>query len=71
MQVFQADLYQICVKMYEMIHQLKNFLKKAAQMHPALGIGRAMVFGTNVELVNPCKAGRPQGVDVSRYSKGL
>ena len=25
----------------------------------------------NAELVNPCKAGRSQGVDVSRYSKGL
>ena len=37
----------------------------------ALGIGRAMVFGTNAELVNPCKAGRSQGVDVSRYSKGM
>ena len=37
----------------------------------ALGIGRATVFGTNAELVNPCKAGRSQGVYVSRYSKGL
>ena len=38
---------------------------------PALGIGRAMVLHHNAELVNPCKAGRSQGVDVSRYSKGL
>ena len=37
----------------------------------ALGIGRATVLGTNAELVNPCKAGRSQGVDVSWYSKGL
>ena len=28
----------------------------------ALGIGRATVLGTNAELVNPCKAGRSQGV---------
>lgn len=42
-----------------------------ANFLPALGIGRATVFGTNAELVNPCKAGRPQSVDVSRYSKGL
>ena len=37
----------------------------------ALGIGRATVLGTNAELVNPSQAGRSQGVDVSRYSKGL
>ena len=36
-----------------------------------LGIRRAMVLYHNAELVNPCKAGRSQGVDVSRYSKGL
>ena len=40
-------------------------------LFPALGIGRATVLDTNAELVNPCKAGRSQGVDVSRYSKGL
>jgi len=37
----------------------------------ALGIGRAMVLCNNAELANPCKAERSQGVDVSRYSKGL
>ena len=37
----------------------------------ALGIGRAMVLCNNAGLVNPFKAGRSQGVDVSRYSKGL
>lgn len=37
----------------------------------ALGIGRAIVLYHNAELVNPCKAGRSQGVDVSRYNKGL
>ena len=36
-----------------------------------LGIRRAMVLYHNAELVNPCKAGRSQSVDVSRYSKGL
>ena len=47
--------YQILIKM--------NFT--------TLGIGRAMVLCNNAELVTPCKAGRSQGVDVSRYSKGL
>ena len=38
---------------------------------PALGIGRATVLCNNAGLANPFKAGRSQGVDVSRYSKGL
>ena len=45
--------------------------REKRRFSPALGIGRATVLGTNAELVNPCKAGRPQGVYVSRYSKGL
>ena len=45
--------------------------KKSVHFVIALGSGRAMVLGTNAELVNPCQAGRSQGVDVSRYSKGL
>ena len=40
-------------------------------LFPALGIGRATVLCNNAELANPCQAGRSQGVDVSRYSKGL
>ena len=36
----------------------------------ALGIGRAMVLGTNAELVNPCQAGRPQGVCAAGTAKG-
>jgi len=37
---------------------------------PALGIGRATVLGTNAEPVNPCKAGRPQGVYAAGTAKG-
>ena len=36
----------------------------------ALGIGRAMVLGTNAELVNPCQAGRSQGVCAAGTAKG-
>ena len=36
----------------------------------ALGIGRATVLGTNAELVNPCKAGRSQGVYAAGTAKG-
>ena len=50
---------------------LTKINRKILIFSPALGIGRATVLGTNAELVNPCKAGRSQGVDVSRYSKGL
>ncbi len=35
----------------------------------ALGIGTGKLGTQRVR--NPCKAGRSQGVDVSRYSKGL
>ena len=45
--------------------------KKSVHFVIALGIRRAMVLYHNAELVNPCKAGRSQSVDVSRYSKGL
>ena len=41
-----------------------------ANFLPALGIGRATVLGTNAELVNPCKAGRPQGVCAAGTAKG-
>ena len=37
---------------------------------PALGIGRAMVLHHNAELVNPCKAGRSQGVYAAGTAKG-
>ena len=38
--------------------------------NPALGIGRATVFGTNAELVTPCKVGRSQGVCAAGTAKG-
>ena len=41
-----------------------------ANFLPALGIGRATVFGTNAELVNPCQAGRSQGVCAAGTAKG-
>ena len=37
---------------------------------PALGIGRAMVLCNNAELVNPCQAGRSQGVCAAGTAKG-
>ena len=36
----------------------------------ALGIGRATVLGSNAGLVNPCKAGRSQGVCAAGTAKG-
>ena len=52
-------------------HIVIRFESKSVHFVIALGIGRATVLCNNAELVNPCKAGRSQGVDVSRYSKGL
>ena len=44
--------------------------KKSVHFVIALGIGRATVLGTNAELVNPCKAGRSQGVCAAGTAKG-
>ena len=50
--------------MYEMIHQLKNFLKKVAQMHPALGIGTGKL-GTKCGACEPLQSPTDVALEMS------